>query len=70
MSFAEIKEQVAGLTPDERLELAGLIAHLSRTDDPQYQADLDRRLADMDAGKKFGQNDLERLHGELSAKGQ
>ena len=45
MSFAEIKEQVAGLTPDERLELAGLIAHLSRTDDPQYQADLDRRLA-------------------------
>ena len=70
MSFAQIKEQIAGLTPDERLELAALIAHLSRNDDPQYQADLDRKLANMDSGKKFGQSDLERLHAELTATGQ
>ena len=70
MSFAEIKEGVAKLGPEERLELAALIAHLSRTDDPQYQADLDRRLADMDAGKKFGERDLELLHGDLSSKGE
>jgi len=37
MSLAEIKEQVAGLPAEDRLELAALIAHLSRTDDPQYR---------------------------------
>jgi len=70
ISFAEIKQQIPSLAPDERLDLAVLIAHLSRTDDPQYQADLDRKLALMDAGKKGTQADLERLHADLTAKGQ
>jgi len=68
--FAEIKQQIPTLSPEERLELAGLIAHLSRTDDTQYQTDLDRKLANMDAGKKFTQADLERLHNDLTARGQ
>ncbi len=68
MSFAEIKQQVTGLSADERLELAALIAHLSRTDDPQYQADLDRKLAAMDGGKKSTQADLEGLHANLTAR--
>lgn len=66
MSFVEIKEQVAGLTPAERLELAAFIAHLARADDPQYQADLDRRLAGIEAGGGFTDEDLERLHQERS----
>jgi len=66
MSFAEIKERVAELAPDERLELAALLAHLYRHDDPHYQADLDKRLA----GQKFGPSDLERVHHELAAKGR
>ena len=70
MGFAEIKQQIPTSLPEERLELAGLIAHLSRTDDTQYQSDLDRKLAEMDTGKKFTQADLERLHDELTAKGQ
>ncbi len=70
MSLAEIKQQVAGLPADQRLELAALIAHLSRTDDPQYQADLDRKLVAMDAGSKSTQADLERLHADLTAKGK
>jgi len=61
--------QESSLAPEERLELAGLIAHLSRTDDPQYQTDLDRKLTDIGAGKKFTQADLERLHDDLTAKG-
>ena len=69
MSFAEIKLQIPHLAPDQRLELAALIAHLSRTDDPQYQADLDRKLAQMDAGKKATQADLKRLHSDLTATG-
>ena len=67
MSLAEIKQRVAELNPEARLELAALIAHLSRTGDPQYQTYLDRRLAEMDAGKKFGQRDLEGLHSDRSA---
>lgn len=70
MSFAEIKERVADLTPEERLELAGLIAHLSRTDDLQYQAELERRLARMDAGTKHDSAELLHLHNELSVKGK
>jgi hypothetical protein len=68
MSLAEIKQQVAGLPADERLELAALIAHLSRTDDPQYRADLDLKLAAMEAGNKSTESDLERLHADLNAK--
>ena len=70
MSFAEIKQQIPALGSEERLELTALIAHLSRTDDLPYQADLDRKLAEMDAGKKSTQADLERLHAELTARGQ
>jgi hypothetical protein len=70
VSFAEIKERVAELSPEQRLELAALIAHLSRTDDPQYRADLDRRLAQMDAGKKHGKAELLHVHNELSADGR
>jgi hypothetical protein len=70
MSFVQIKEQVASLSPEERLELAALIAHLARMDDPQYQADLDRKLAGMDSGKRFTQSDLERLHRERNRQGR
>jgi hypothetical protein len=70
MSFAEIKQQIPALAPNERLELAGLIAHLSRADDPQYRADLDQKLVDMEAGKKFTQADLERLDADLSSNGE
>jgi len=64
MSFMELKEQVMRLRPEERLELAALLAHLSQADDPVYQADLDIRLDAMAAGKKFGREDLERIHNE------
>lgn len=70
MSLAEIKQQVAGLPVDDRLDLAALIAHLSRTDDPQYQADLDLKLTAMEAGGKSTQADLERLQADLTAKGR
>jgi len=70
MSLAEIKEQIAELTPDERLELAALIVHLSRVDDPDYQQELDRRLDRMAAGKKFTERDVEQLHRDLTARGK
>lgn len=70
MSMAEIKEQVIALTPEERLEIAALIAHLNHEDDPRSSAELDARLAHMDAGRKFGPADLDRIHRERSAVGQ
>lgn len=68
MSLLEIKERIARLTPDERLELAGLIAHLNQSDSIDYQEELDRRLASMDQGKKFTQQDLARLNREIPPK--
>jgi hypothetical protein len=70
VSLAEIREQIAGLTVEERLDLAALIAHLNRADDPEFQSALDQRAADMDAGKKSTLDELERRHRNLSAGGQ
>ena len=69
MSIAELKSRITELTVEERLELAALIVHLNRNDDPAYEAELALRMAEMDAGKKFGQADLERLHTDLKSKG-
>ena len=69
MSLAEIREQIAGLTVEERLDLAALIAHLNRADDAEYQSTLDQRAADTDAGKKTTLDELERRHQTLSADG-
>jgi len=62
MSLAEVKASVAGMTIEERTEIAALIAHLNRAEDPQYRAELDRRMAAMDAGHKASASPLERLH--------
>jgi len=68
MSLLEIKERIAQLTADERLELAGLIAHLNQSERRDYQEELDKRLAAMDECKKFTQQDLERLHRDVPPK--
>ena len=70
MSFAEIKDSIESCTLDQRLELAALIANLNRAEDPAYAAELDQRMADMDAGRKISQLNLEALHRKLSAQGK
>jgi hypothetical protein len=70
VSFAELKERVEVLSEDERLELQALLLHLSRKDDPEYKAELARTMAEMDAGKKYTKEDVERLHRELIAQGR
>ena len=70
MSFAELKERVAALSREEQLDLAAMIAHQARSDDAQYQLELDRRLAEIETGKKFGREDFERLDEDLSSKGR
>jgi hypothetical protein len=62
MSFAEVKESVAEMSAEERLEVAALIAHLNRAEDPDYQAELDGRMSAMDAGRKTSAQALKKLH--------
>jgi hypothetical protein len=70
MSLAEVKTSVAAMSIDERLDVAAFIAHLNRAEDPEYRAELDRRMADMDAGRKTTASELERLHEDLNRKGR
>jgi hypothetical protein len=70
MSFAEVKEEVIGMTREQRLELAAWIAHLNRKDDPEWRAELDRRISAMEAGKQVTQADVERMHRDLLAQGR
>jgi hypothetical protein len=70
MSLAEIKDSIEALSVEDRLEIAAWIAFLNRATDPSYQAEMDARMTRMDAGKKFTQADLARVHAELNAKGQ
>ena len=58
------------MTIEERLEVAALIAHLNRAEDPEYRAELDRRMTAMDSGRKNFSDQLERAHEELSRKGR
>ena len=52
MSMSEMKEQIATLAVEERLEIAALIAHLNRRDDPSYHAELERRLAQVSSRRR------------------
>ena len=65
MSFAEVKESVAEMSAEERLEVAALIAHLNRADDPEFQTELDGRMAAMDSGRKTSAPALKKRHDEL-----
>ena len=70
MSLAEVKASIAGMSVEQRLEVAALIAHLNRAEDPGYQADLDRRMSAMDAGRKTGATALKKMHDGLAAQGR
>jgi len=70
MSLAEVKSSIEAMTVDERLEIAALIAHLNRAEDPEYQTELDRRMSAMDAGHRTGEAALQRLHDDLNRQGR
>jgi hypothetical protein len=70
MSFAELKEKVYTLSEEERLELQHLLLQIRLQNDPGYLAEMDRRMREMDAGKKVTQEEVERRHRELLAQGR
>jgi hypothetical protein len=70
MSLAELKEQVVELTEEERLDLEAWLVRLRLSNDREWLAEINRRMRDMDAGKKVSQDEVLRVHRELLAKGE
>jgi hypothetical protein len=70
MSVAELKHAVDELTSDQRLELAEYLRWRSRKDDPEWQAELGRRLDRSLAGHGHPAEELQQLHDRLSAEGR
>ena len=70
MSMAEVKETIAEMSTEQRLEIAALIAHLNRADSSEYQVELDRRMSAMDGGKKISAKDFDRRHKTLLKQGR
>lgn len=62
MSFAEVKEQVASLSLNERLQLASFIAELDAEREAEFQEVVDKRMKNMDAGKKVSMDAFEAEH--------
>jgi len=69
MSVADIIRTADRLTPEERLVLEAYLKHLGRKDDPAYQAELSRLNGEIDAGKKFSLEQVQRMHETLKAEG-
>ena len=70
MSVAELKDAVDALTPDERLNLAEYLRWRIRKDDPQWLAELGRRLDRSLAGQGHAPEELQQLHNRLSSGGR
>ena len=70
MSLAEIRNEVAKLSREERLNLEAYLIFLSQQDDPEYLAELDRRMERMDRGEKVSAAEFEAMHQKLVAEGR
>ena len=70
MSVAELKQAVEDLTPDERLELAEYLRWRSRRDDPEWQAEIGKRLDRSLSRQSHSSEELIALHDRLSSEGK
>ena len=70
MSVAELKRAVDLLSIEDRLELAEYLRRTSKQDDPQWQAEIGRRLDACLQGKGRQTKELLALHDRLSAEGR
>jgi len=70
MSLSELKRTVDALTIEDRLELAEYLRRTSKHDDPQWQAEIGRRLDACLQGKGHRAQELFTLHHRLAAEGR
>ena len=66
MSVAELKDAVDRLSEDDRLELAAYLRRRAKQDDPQWQAEMGRRLDGCLKGEGHSAEELHQLHDRLS----
>ncbi len=70
VSLAEIKNEIAALSPAEQEELRRFLVIERMRNDPEWKAELDRRLDEVRAGIYYTKEDLERIHAERFVEGR
>ena len=66
----EVQDALKSMSPEDRNRVKAFLLHLTRVNDPTYQTDLTRRLEQIERGGGVSQDEIERLHADLSRKGQ
>jgi len=69
MSLAEIKNEIASLSPEEQEELRRFMIIERLRNDSAWKAELDRRIDEVRAGNYYTKEDLERIHAARLAGG-
>ena len=70
MSFTELEQQVLALSVEERRQLRNVLEKIRMDNDVEWQEEMARRNARMDAGEKVSLEELERMHEELLRQGR
>ena len=70
MSLAELRDKVAELTPEERLQLSAFLADLEQENEVEFRAAADGRMKAMDAGRKVTMEEFEQRHEKLKSEGR
>jgi hypothetical protein len=65
----EVQEALKGMSPEDRTRVKAFLLHLSRANDPEYQAEMTCRLQRMELGGGVPQAKVEQLHEDLCKKG-
>ena len=69
MSLAEIKNEIAALSLEEKQELRRFMVIERMRSDPQWKAEMERRIDAVQAGKFYTKEDLEEIHAARMASG-
>jgi|tagenome__1003787_1003787.scaffolds.fasta_scaffold15843878_1 hypothetical protein len=59
MTFAELKQKIVELSPEERFQLSALLADLEQREEIQFRAIVDDRMRAIDQGKKVTAEEFE-----------
>jgi hypothetical protein len=59
MSLAEIKQEIDSMSPSERTELLHYLRNKWQRDDPEWRAELDRRIEEVRSGIYATREELE-----------
>jgi hypothetical protein len=61
----ELKRQIEATSDEDRVALAAYFRHVTRKDDPAYQAELFRLNQQIDDGKRVSLDQVVRLHEKI-----